>query len=104
MKKTYVYDVKQGLFVEKHKRTDRPMHAIHNMEPFVSVIDGTTIRDHAGLRAHNKKHGVTDFRDYSPDFTEKAQKERMSAFNERGVKDRKADLNRAYEKQRELER
>lgn len=104
MKKTYVYDIDQKKMVEKHKRIDRPMHAIHNMTEFISPIDQSVIKTPADLRAHNRKHGVTDARDYSPEFTEKAQNERMAGFNKRGKKDRVGDLNRAYEKQRELER
>jgi len=104
VKKTYVYDPIQKKVVEKAKRTNVSLHAVHTMEEFISPVDKSIIRTHADLRNHNKKHGVTDMRDYSPDFLDKAQKERMSLFNERGKKDRLNDLNNAYEKQRELER
>ena len=33
-------------------------------KPFVSPVDGTLIDDLAKLRKHNKRHGVTDARDY----------------------------------------
>ncbi len=104
MKKTYVYDSQLGKCVEKKPPVKSTLYAIHTMTEFVSPIDKSTIRTPTDLRTHNKKHGVTDMRDYSPDFLAKAQKERMAGFNELGKKDRLGDLNRAYEKQRELER
>lgn len=104
MKKTYVYDPVQKKVVEKHKRIDPSTYAIHTMEEFVSPIDQSIIRTPADLRAHNRRHGVTDMRDYSPEYLAKAQNERMAGFNERGKQDMINDLNNAYEKQRELER
>jgi hypothetical protein len=35
-----------------------------NIEPFKSPIDGSIISCRSQLRQHNKKHGVTDIRDY----------------------------------------
>jgi len=35
-----------------------------SIEPFKSPIDGSVISCRSQLRAHNKKHGVTDIRDY----------------------------------------
>ncbi len=99
MKTTYVYDTRQKKMVEKHKRTDTPLFAIHTMAEFVSPIDGSVISSPAGLRAHNRKHGVTDSRDYSPEFLKKAQSARMSVFNDK--EDRLNDLNRAYEAHRD---
>lgn len=103
-KTTYVYDPVTRKCVEKSKRLNDSVHAIHTMEEFVSPIDQSIIRTPADLAQHNKKHGVTDMRDYSPAFLEKAQNERMSGFNKRGKQDRLNDLNRAYETQRERER
>lgn len=101
---TYVQDPETGKFVEKSALAANMSPVIHTMEAFISPIDRTVIRTPADLARHNKKHGVTDSRDYSPAFLEKAQKERMAGFNEKGRADRVNDLNRAYEKQRELER
>ena len=104
VKKTYVYDSVLKKVVEKSTTRRNNSHSVHILSPFTSPIDGTRIRDGAQLAAHNKKHGVTDMRDYSPEFLERKQNERMSLFNKRGKKDRLNDLNRAYETQRELER
>lgn len=77
---TYVYDPIQKKVVEKSKRTLPASHAIHTMEPFVSPIDGSIIRDGAQLAAHNRKHGVTDHRDYGPDWFERKHKEHSAAI------------------------
>jgi len=46
-----------------------------NIEPFKSPIDGSIISCRSQLRAHNKKHGVTDIRDYSEEHFAKRGKE-----------------------------
>lgn len=99
-KTTYVYDKVQKKFVEKSKRVDTSIHAIHTLEEFVSPIDQSIIRTPADLARHNRRHGVTDSRDYSPEYLAKATNERMAGFNERGKQDRINDLNRAYEHHR----
>jgi hypothetical protein len=101
---TYIQCKETGKFIEKNAAVANQSAVIHTMEEFVSPIDQSIIRTSSDLAKHNKKHGVTDQRDYSPAFLEKATKERMAGFNEQGRKDRVGDLNRAYEKQRELER
>lgn len=69
MRKTYVQDPETGKFVEKQAYlAQNNSAAVHVMEPFVSPVDGTVIRDAAQLASHNKKHGVTDQRDYGPDW------------------------------------
>ena len=75
MKKVYVQDKETGKFVEKHLATQNHSPAVHILEPFVSPIDGTVIRDAAQLRSHNKKHDVTDRRDWGPDWFERKGKE-----------------------------
>jgi hypothetical protein len=52
------------------------MHVMPDIEPFVSPIDGSVISSRPHLKAHNKKHGVTNTADYSPQFLEKRAKER----------------------------
>jgi len=100
VKKTYVYDPILKKVVEKPRKSVGSTHAIHTMEEFISPIDQSVIRTPSDLARHNKKHGVTDARDYSPQFLEKAQNERMRLFNEGGKQDRINDLNLAYEKHR----
>jgi hypothetical protein len=103
-KTTYIQCKETGKFIEKPVFYANHSASVHTLEEFVSPIDQSIIRTPSDLAKHNKKHGVTDQRDYSPAFLEKATKERMAGFNEQGRKDRVGDLNRAYEKQRELER
>ena len=52
------------------------MHVMPDLKPFVSPIDGSVISSRPHLKAHNKKHGVTNQSDYSPQFLEKRAKER----------------------------
>lgn len=47
-------------------------------EAFTSPIDGTLIDDRGKLREHNKKHGVTDIRDYGEKYFDRKQKERSA--------------------------
>jgi hypothetical protein len=73
---TYVQDPVTKKFVEKSKfLAQNNSAAVHTMEPFKSPIDGSIIRDPASLRAHNIKHGVTDSREYGPDYFERKRKE-----------------------------
>lgn len=46
-----------------------------DIEAFVSPIDGKIVSGRAALREHNKKHGVTNIADYSPEYFEKRGKE-----------------------------
>lgn len=74
MRKTYVQDPETGKFVEKQQFL-REHHAVHTFKPFTSPVDGTRIRDAAQLRAHNQKHGVTDRRDYGPEWFDRKRNE-----------------------------
>ena len=67
-----------------------------DLEAFVSPIDGTLIDDRGKLRAHNKRHGVTNCADYSPEFYEKKrqQREKEQKFNKQDFAD---DFNRAVQ-------
>ena len=77
MRTVYVQDRITGKLVEKSKYlAESHSAAVHVMQPFVSPIDQTVIRDPAQLRAHHKKHGTTDARDYSPEFMAKASRDR----------------------------
>jgi len=49
-----------------------------DIKPFVSPVDGSIISTRADLRHHNRKHGVTDPRDYGPDWFERKAKERQA--------------------------
>lgn len=49
-----------------------------DIKPFKSPIDGSVIGTRADLRIHNIKHGVTDQRDYGPNWFERKAKERQA--------------------------
>lgn len=49
-----------------------------DIESFVSPVDGSTITTRSQLREHNKRHGVTDSRDYSADWFKRKKAERDS--------------------------
>jgi hypothetical protein len=49
-----------------------------DLPDFVSPIDGTVVNGRAGLRAHNKRHNVTNPADYKNEWAKKTQeRERM---------------------------
>lgn len=74
---TYVQDPITLKLVEKSKYlAGNHSAAVHVMEPFISPIDQSVITDGASLRAHNRKHGVTDQRDYGPDWFARKGRER----------------------------
>lgn len=68
--------------------------AIHaEFEGFKSPIDGAHITDRAQLRAHNKKHGVTDSRDYSVGYYENKQKERERSMSSSTTEQKQERIN-----------
>ena len=93
MKTTYVYDKNTGKVVEKSKRTDPAPGAIHIFTPRISQIDGTEIRDAAQLAAHDRKHGVTDPRNYGPDWFARKSKERDDRLTGQTKADKQDRLN-----------
>jgi hypothetical protein len=70
----YVQDPETKKFIEK-KVFLQQQHAIHTMKPFVSPITKELIRDAGQLRSHNAKYGVTDSRDYGPDWFDRKRGE-----------------------------
>lgn len=75
---TYVQDKETGKFVLKGTETQDSAgySIIPDIDPFISPITQEVITGRAALRAHNKEHGVTDSRDYSPELMKKLSKER----------------------------
>tara|TARA_R110000803_G_C11989465_1_gene321778 strand:+ start:1020 stop:1352 length:333 start_codon:yes stop_codon:yes gene_type:complete len=51
-----------------------------DLSPFVSPIDGSVISSRTHLREHNRKHSVTDPRDYGPNWFERKAKERAVEY------------------------
>ena len=98
----FVYDKEQKKCVHKHEVNSTGYHIQADIEPFVSPVDGSLITGRAALRAHNKRNGVTDPRDYGPNWFENRGKE-MDADRLGQTKAAKAEridlLKRAYERQ-----
>jgi hypothetical protein len=60
---------------EQYDRANRKERSFvqEDLKPFVSPIDGKPVYTRRQLREHNKRHGVTDMRDYGEEwFTRKA--------------------------------
>jgi len=51
------------------------------VEAVVSPVDGSVIDDRGKLRKHNARHGVTDPRDYGPDWFARKAAERENNLN-----------------------
>jgi len=67
---------------EQYHRSANTAPAVHgDLEAFVSPIDGSVIDDRAKLRKHNARHGVTDNRDWGPDWFARKAKEREASLN-----------------------
>ena len=81
-KESYVLDPETKKLVPKDEYYAKK--AFHNLQTFtineirsfVSPIDGTIIDSPGKLKAHNKKHGVTNIQDYGPEYFERKAKER----------------------------
>lgn len=77
VRKTYVYDEKLKKLVPKEEFQQEPgVMLMPDLEDFVSTVDGRVIHGRAGLRIHNKEHGVTnpaDYKDYWANFQKKRE-------------------------------
>ena len=62
--------------VEAFKQASKSAYISGNFEAFKSPIDGSIISCRSQLRTHNKKHGVTDIRDYSEEHFESHRERR----------------------------
>ena len=103
MKTTYIQDPETGKFIEKSKYQPPDTAAVHTMQPFVSPVDGTVIRDSGQLRAHNRKHGVTDRRDYGESWFERKRGEleaKRQGTDKQSKQERINALNQTYEQLR----
>lgn len=96
---SWIQDRKTGKLVPKEeyvRQESQSAYVMGDLESFVSPIDGTVISDRGHLRAHNKRHGVTNMADYGNDWiaNRKASLEREQLGQEK--KQRVADLQRAF--------
>lgn len=74
-RKTYVYDEKLGKLVEKGTETPKERGPIvfGDLPDIVSPIDRRVIHGRAGMREHNRRHGVTFTEDYKQEWKDKAK-------------------------------
>jgi hypothetical protein len=99
----FVYDKDQKKCVKKQETNISGYHIQGDIEPFISPIDKTVITGRAALRAHNKRHGVTDIRDYGPEWFKRRGKEKDAdrLGQTKAAKQERIDLfKHAYERQR----
>ena len=71
---TLVYCKEQKKMIPKSEAIyeNRAGFAIHaGFEEFRSTVDGSIISDRAQLAAHNRRNGVTNSSDYSPEYMAK---------------------------------
>ena len=73
------------------------LHAVHaGFEDFISPVDRKLITSREQLRAHHKKHGTADSRDFQNDYINKRAATRMRETQQTMKKSRRDDLNRAF--------
>ena len=89
-KTTYVQDPETGKFIEKSIFYANHSASVHTIKPFISPLDKTLITDPAQLRAHNRKHGVTDRRDYGESWFDRKRND-LEAKRQNLDKDSKRD-------------
>lgn len=99
---SWVYDSELGKLVPKdeyyrNKYAGSNVVVHGDLTRFVSPIDGTVIDDRGKLREHNKRHGVTDPRDYGTGWFEKKAHERQEATRSDSPKARQARLTTIYD-------
>jgi hypothetical protein len=76
-KKTQKLVPKEEYYQQQNQDPDHPS-ILKPIEEFVSPIDGSVISDRTHLREHNKRHGVTDMRDYGVDYFKRRGKEKYN--------------------------
>ena len=98
----FVQDPNTGKLIDRDLRTHRPRvnaPTVHRgIKEFRSPIDQSMITSRAKLAAHNKRHGVTDMRDYSGGFLKQKEKERVDAGQKHLKETRRVDINQAIDK------
>ncbi len=103
---SWIQDRETGKLVPRDEYVPRGTQhhtVLKALEPFVSPIDGTVISDRSHLRAHNKRHGVTQTLDYGPDYFQRRSKEmknELSGNTKQARQERVNALNAAYDKLR----
>ena len=76
--KTYIQKDGKVVLKEHYIRLPQGIMIQTDIEPFISPITKEVISSRSHLRIHNKRHGVTDMRDYSHEFMLKRSTERVN--------------------------
>lgn len=100
-RRTWVQDPDTGKLIPKEEYRRRGPESAYiqgDIEGVVSPIDGTLLDDRAKLRRHNAKHGVTDSRDYSPEYTRKTRERELRRQSSEGRVDRIETIRRIMER------
>lgn len=80
MRRRYRYNpaTKEMELLSESQGSGRGILVCGDIEPFKSVVDGTTISGRAALREHNKRNGVTFTEDYKGEWdTKRKERDRM---------------------------
>lgn len=81
---SWIQDPKTGELIPKEEFVRHAGHTVMgDIEPFVSPIDGTIISSRSKLREHNKRHGVTNIRDYGDSWFQRKAQERTAELESR---------------------
>jgi hypothetical protein len=94
---SFIQDPETGKLVPKSEYVQRDPDAPYlqaGFNDFTSPIDGSVITDRAQLRDHNRRHGVTNSADYSPEYMRKrvAQREADRLGQTKQAKQERVDL------------
>lgn len=101
---TWVQDRETGEFILKqHYRRAEPLgpRIQADIDAFISPVDGKPIYSRRQLREHNRRHGVTDMRDYGDTYFERKAGEReaeLRGATERARAERIETIQRAIER------
>ena len=96
---SFTQDPKTGKLVPRGTVPTTPRSAVimRGIEEFQSPIDGQVISSRQQLAAHNKKHGVTNASDYSPNYIENKAHERVNAGKKYLNETRRSDIGSAID-------
>lgn len=88
-------------YYQRQAQADEYATILKPIEEFVSPVDGTLISDRSHLREHNKRHGVTDMRDYGDRYFERRGKEKyneMTGNTQQAKRERVETIKEAMQK------
>lgn len=101
---SYIQDPLTGELINRNDldigvspRVNAPM-VMKPLEAFQSPIDRSVIRTREQLKNHNKRHGVTNVRDYKDGYVEKKAHKRVNDGQNYLNKTRRIDINSAIDK------